>query len=209
MNPSEALAAALAGAPGGEGSADGYAAPGGGGDADATASFGGALRAAGAAASGAPRQELIICASLVDNPANVGGLARTAEVFRLARLVVNDVAMLKQPLFKQLAVTADKWLPVSAVSPAALPAYLAAKRADGYALVALEQTTGSAPLPSYAWPRRTLLLLGAEGSGVPAELLPLLDAAVEIPQLGLVRSLNVHVSGALAAYSYTCQHAHV
>jgi tRNA(Leu) C34 or U34 (ribose-2'-O)-methylase TrmL len=206
MSPVEALAAALAGAPGGEGSADGHA-PGGDADADACASFGGALRAAGAAAAAAPRQELIICASLVDNPANVGGLARTSEVFRLARLVVNDASMLKQALFKQLAVTADKWLPVSAVSPAALPAYLAAKRADGYALVALEQTTGSAPLPGYAWPRRTLLLLGAEGSGVPAELLPLLDAAVEIPQLGLVRSLNVHVSGALAAYAYTCQHA--
>ena len=40
-----------------------------------------------------------------------------------------------------------------------------------------------------------------------AELLPLLDAAVEIPQLGVVRSLNVHVSAAIATYAYTCQHA--
>lgn len=35
----------------------------------------------------------------------------------------------------------------------------------------------------------------------------MLDATVEIPQLGVVRSLNVHVSGALAVYEYTRQRA--
>jgi tRNA G18 (ribose-2'-O)-methylase SpoU len=198
FSAADALAVALTSAPGGEASADA------GEDAHGGAAFGSAARACAAAA---PRQDLILVASLVDNPANLGGLARTSEVFRLSRLVVADAAVLKQPTFKQLAVTADKWLPISAVSPAALPAYLAARRAEGYALLALEQTTGSAPLPAFAWPRRALLLLGAEGTGVPAHLLPLLDGAVEIPQLGLVRSLNVHVSGALAAYAYTCQHA--
>ena len=70
----------------------------------------------------------------------------------------------------------------------------------------LEQTTGSVPLPGFSWPRRCVLLLGAEGVGIPAHLLPLLDACVEIPQPGKqVRSLNVHVSAALAVYCYTCQ----
>ena len=32
------------------------------------------------------------------------------------------------------------------------------------------------------------------------------DVCVEIPQLGVVRSLNVHVSGALAVWEYTRQH---
>ena len=36
-------------------------------------------------------------------------------------------------------------------------------------------------------------------------MLGLLDATVEIPQLGVVRSLNVHVSGAIALYEYTRQ----
>ena len=44
-----------------------------------------------------------------------------------------------------------------------------------------------------------------ERDGIPAHLLALLDATVEIPQLGVIRSLNVHVSGAIAAYSYSEQ----
>lgn len=55
------------------------------------------------------------------------------------------------------------------------------------------------------WPRRTVLLLGREKEGIPATLLPLLHHTVEIPQLGLIRSLNVHVSGAIAAYEFTRQ----
>ena len=37
----------------------------------------------------------------------------------------------------------------------------------------------------------------------PLQVLSLMDATLEIPQLGVVRSLNVHVSGAIALYEYT------
>ena len=37
------------------------------------------------------------------------------------------------------------------------------------------------------------------------QVLSLLDVALEIPQLGIIRSLNVHVSGAIALYEYTRQ----
>lgn len=45
-----------------------------------------------------------------------------------------------------------------------------------------------------------------EKDGIPANLLSVLDVAVEIPQLGVVRSLNVHVSGALFVWEYARQH---
>ena len=64
----------------------------------------------------------------------------------------------------------------------------------------------SISLPDYAFAEQTILVLGAEKEGIPPEILDLLDAQVEIPQLGLVRSLNVHVSGAIAAYEYRRQH---
>lgn len=64
----------------------------------------------------------------------------------------------------------------------------------------------SVSLPEYAFPQQTVLVLGAEKEGIPPEILDMLDAQVEIPQLGLVRSLNVHVSGAIAAYEYRRQH---
>ena len=40
-------------------------------------------------------------------------------------------------------------------------------------------------------------------TGVPAELLAEVDACVEIPQRGLLRSLNVHVSAAIAVWELT------
>lgn len=47
----------------------------------------------------------------------------------------------------------------------------------------------------FRWPRRTVLVLGREKEGIPAALLGMLRSTVEIPQLGRIRSLNVHVSG--------------
>lgn len=50
-----------------------------------------------------------------------------------------------------------------------------------------------------------VLVLGREKEGIPPEVIAMLDATVEIPQLGVVRSLNVHVSGAIAMYEYAKQ----
>ena len=55
--------------------------------------------------------------------------------------------------------------------------------------------------------RPVVLVMGAEKEGVPVDVLQLLDDCVEIPQLGVIRSLNVHVSAAIAMYEYTRQNA--
>lgn len=68
------------------------------------------------------------------------------------------------------------------------------------------QTAESTPLPAFVWPRRSVLVLGREKEGLPAEIISMLDAAVEIPQCGVIRSLNVHVSGAIAMFEYAKQH---
>ena len=54
----------------------------------------------------------------------------------------------------------------------------------------------------------TILLLGKEKEGIPVEYLQAVDQCVEIPQLGIIRSLNVHVSGALAIWEFTRQRMH-
>ena len=53
--------------------------------------------------------------------------------------------------------------------------------------------------------RPTVLLLGKEKEGIPVQYLQAVDQCVEIPQLGIIRSLNVHVTGALAIWEYTRQ----
>ena len=49
------------------------------------------------------------------------------------------------------------------------------------------------------------MLLGKEKDGIPQEYYSILDYCIEIPQFGVIRSLNVHVSGALCLWEYTKQ----
>jgi tRNA(Leu) C34 or U34 (ribose-2'-O)-methylase TrmL len=88
-----------------------------------------------------------------------------------------------------------------------LTAYLVRMRAAGYLVVGLEQTAGSVKLQDAQFPvdGKVVVLLGREKLGVPVELLQLVDMCIEIPQLGIVRSLNVHVSGAILMWEYTKQ----
>ena len=52
---------------------------------------------------------------------------------------------------------------------------------------------------------KTVLLLGKEKEGIPIEFLSVVDQCIEIPQLGVIRSLNVHVSGAITIWEYSKQ----
>ena len=70
----------------------------------------------------------------------------------------------------------------------------------------LEQTSSSESLSEYVFPDKpTVLLLGKEKEGIPAQYLHVVDQCLEIPQLGIIRSLNVHVSGAIAIWEFTKQ----
>lgn len=113
--------------------------------------------------------------------------------------------VLKDNSFAAISVTAEKWLPMLEVREAALLAWLEKKQSEGYSLIGLEQTAESRCLPEYDFPPKCVLVLGREKEGLPPEVIQLLDASVEIPQLGLIRSLNVHVSGAIAVYEYSRQ----
>ncbi|CCW67734.1 unnamed protein product [Phytomonas sp. Hart1] len=77
---------------------------------------------------------------------------------------------------------------------------------QGYAVIGIEQTSASVSIAEYAFPPRAVVVLGSEGHGIPAAILPLLDVCVEVPQYGVIRSLNVHVTGAIVMYEYTRQH---
>lgn len=51
-------------------------------------------------------------------------------------------------------------------------------------------------------------MLGNERIGAPASLLGMADILVEIPQIGKVRSLNVHVSMVICFWEYLKQVNH-
>lgn len=158
-----------------------------------------------AAKLGKSISRLIVVASLIDKPTNLGGLCRTCEVFGALVLVVGSLHCVKDKQFQHLSVSAEQWLPLVEVKPPQLIDYLQQKKAEGYTIIGVEQTAKSLDLTQYCFPEKSLLLLGNEREGIPANLIQQLDVCVEIPQQGIIRSLNVHVSGALLIWEYTRQ----
>lgn len=56
------------------------------------------------------QEGLIVVASFVDRPPNLGGIARTCEIFGVKTLVVANANCIKDKEFQYLSVSADKWL---------------------------------------------------------------------------------------------------
>ncbi|KAI5088024.1 putative methyltransferase TARBP1 isoform X3, partial [Silurus meridionalis] len=155
---------------------------------------------------GKPTTALLVVGSLIDKPTNLGGLCRTCEIFGASALVLGSLHHVGDKQFQALSVSSELWLPLMEVKPMELAGFLQLKQREGYSIIGVEQTANSQSLQSYRFPEKTLLLLGNEREGIPADLLQLLDVCVEIPQQGVTRSLNVHVSAALLVWEYTRQH---
>ncbi|KNC83889.1 hypothetical protein, variant [Sphaeroforma arctica JP610] len=150
-------------------------------------------------------RSMVLCASLVCKAPNLGGLARTSEIFRMTEMVIASKALMAKSEFKNLAVAADQLLSINEVPVEHLYKYLEGMRLKDYTLIGLEQTAESVSLEEYVFPRKAVVLLGSEGFGIPPAYLHLLDVCIEIPQFGLTRSLNVHVSGALIMWEQAKQ----
>ncbi|WOL09568.1 hypothetical protein Cni_G18321 [Canna indica] len=151
------------------------------------------------------QQQFILVASLIDRIPNLAGLARTCEIFKAAGLAIADASILQDKQFQLISVTAEKWVPILEVPVSNLKVFLEKKRKEGFSILGLEQTANSKQLDQYSFPTKTVLVLGREKEGIPVDIIHVLDGCVEIPQLGIIRSLNVHVSGAIALWEYTRQ----
>lgn len=58
---------------------------------------------------------IIVVASLVDRIPNLGGLARSCEIFGAKELVISNHHWLKEKEFKNLSVTAENWITITEV----------------------------------------------------------------------------------------------
>lgn len=152
------------------------------------------------------RSDLIVVASLVDKPPNLGGICRLCDVLGAGTLTLNDLKVKQNKEFKAVAVTADLWMPMIEVKEQGIALYLREKKREGYTLFGLEQTDHSVILDGQTkFPLKSLILLGKEKEGVPGELLAELDTCVEIKQVGVVRSMNIQTATAVVVHAYSSQ----
>ncbi|BFZ61930.1 hypothetical protein YB2330_003008 [Saitoella coloradoensis] len=151
------------------------------------------------------RSSIIVVASLISQKPNLAGICRTAEIMRAELLCLDDITVAKTAGFQSVSVSSEVWMPLHEVKESHIKDFLREKKAEGYTIIALEQSSSSVVLGTYAFPEKCVLLLGREKEGVDADLLVEVDQVIEIPQYGYTRSLNVHVSASLLLYEYTKQ----
>ncbi|CAR28609.1 hypothetical protein ZYGR_0S02430 [Zygosaccharomyces rouxii] len=153
------------------------------------------------------RSDLIVVASLVDKAPNLGGICRLCDVLGVGLLTVPNIKVKNNPQFKNVAVTADRWMPIEEVTPQDITSFMKQKKQEGYTLIGLEQTDKSVKLDDhYKFPAKSLVVLGTEAHGIPGHLLSELDLCLEIRQFGVIRSMNIQTATAVIVHSYTVQH---
>ena len=126
---------------------------------------------------------------------NVGSAFRTCDAFNVERLYLCGITA--TPPQKEISKTAlgatesVEWEYKENVAELATEL-----KSEGYAIILVEQTDGSVMLQdfNFAQYEKVALFVGNEVFGISEELLPLCDAAVEIPQFGTKHSLNVAVA---------------
>jgi len=153
------------------------------------------------------RSDLIVVSSLVDKAPNLGGICRLCDVLGAGLLTLNDISVKNNGEFKNVAVTADRWMPMIEVKMEDIKQFLKDKKKEGYTLIGLEQTDKSVQLNhELKFPKKSLILLGKEKEGVPGDLLAELDFCVEIKQVGVIRSMNIQTATAVIVHAYSVQH---
>ena len=126
---------------------------------------------------------------------NVGSAFRTCDAFNVEKLYLCGITA--TPPQKEIAKTAlgatesVDWEYKEHVSELATEL-----KSAGYAIILVEQTDSSVMLQEFDFSQyqKVALFVGNEVFGISDELLPMSDAAVEIPQFGTKHSLNVAVA---------------
>ncbi len=139
---------------------------------------------------------LAIAACNITKEHNVGSLVRTAHA-----VAAEEVVLVGEREWNvEAACTAELFTTVTQLPDIeALLGHVAAAR---WNLVAVELDHRAVNLFEAEYPERPCFALGAELGGVPEGLLEAADLVVQIPQWGLVPSLNLAVAGSVVVYDY-------
>lgn len=144
-------------------------------------------------------EELLLYLDGVGNPHNLGAIVRTAAHFGISTLLgpKGRLPRLTAAATRTAEGGAER-VNLVRVGKASTE-FLQAVRALNFEVVTtgLSGEEGTQDITKFVYGKRTLLILGAEESGVSEEIASAADRSVTIPGTGAVESLNVSVSAAI------------
>lgn len=137
---------------------------------------------------------------------NVGAFFRTGDAFAVERICLCGITA--TPPNRDIHKTAlGAELTVGWTYYETTADCVAALRAEGCCVLAVEQVEGAVPLDAFrvAGGVRYALVFGNEVEGVAQQVVDACDGALEIPQAGTKHSLNVSVSGGVVLWNFFCR----
>ncbi len=159
-------------------------------------------------------REIVLIAHNIRSTHNVGSLLRTADGLGVSRVILSGYTPfprlhLGEPRLPHLADKISRQINKTALGAENFVPWQHTEdieqaftklRADGFTIVAVEQSANSIKLPDYQPPAKLALLVGREVEGVEPEVLAACDLALEIPMFGQKESFNVVQAAAIALY---------
>jgi tRNA G18 (ribose-2'-O)-methylase SpoU len=152
---------------------------------------------------GAPRELIVACAPMRSN-VNLSRIVRTAGGCGVRQVICCGTAKVIDKIARD-SLDDKAGEAVEIRVHRTLAPVLSELRREGYQLVGLEQTTHSENLHTFAFERRTVLVVGNERLGLTDEILSLLDHVVEIPVYGLPHAYNAATATTMALYEFCRQ----
>ena len=147
----------------------------------------------------------VVVAPRIDNPENLGAIARIADVFGIDAILVGGRC--PDPLSRRvLRVSMGTALNLPILTPSDLSAEISQlKSIHGFECVATALDPPFEPLDTFRRSPRTAILLGNEGNGLEPEWFGLCGRRVTIPMRPGAESLNVAVAAGILLYHLSRQ----
>jgi tRNA G18 (ribose-2'-O)-methylase SpoU len=149
----------------------------------------------------AARQPLEIAVENLSRDFNMGTIIRNANAFNVQAVHIIG----KRQWNKRGAMVTDVYMNI--IYHESVAAFIGAVRQRDRAVIAVDIVPGSVALANSTLSNNALLVFGAEGPGLSAELLAAADQVVHIEQFGSTRSVNVGVASGIAMYAWMQTHA--
>ena len=131
---------------------------------------------------------------------NIGSVVRTANAFNASSVRVVG----RRRWNRRGAMVTDRYLHVAHHDdPESLAGWA---RAEGLALIGVDNLPGSVPLETFDVPRECVLVFGQEGAGLSDAARAACDATVSVSQFGSTRSINVGAAAAIAMHAWIRRH---
>ena len=168
----------------------------------------------------AEKMPLIVVLDDVRSLYNVGSVFRTSDAFRVEAIDLcgitatpDEVRDEDGTLVRDCTLKASQEIHKTALGAEESVAWryyktaveaVAALKADGYTVLAVEQCHGSTMLndfkPAFGDKKKYAVVLGNEVKGVHQEVVDMCDGCLEIPQYGTKHSLNVSVTAGIVIW---------